>query len=43
MKETEVRSEYLKIASSRLSRKGDKTFDKLKELKTEPVKEAATL
>lgn len=26
MKETEVRSEYLKIASSRFSRKGDRTF-----------------
>ena len=33
MKETEVRSEYLKIASSRLSRKGDKTFKKKRTVK----------
>ncbi|GAA4341907.1 ATP-binding protein [Flaviaesturariibacter amylovorans] len=33
MKEQEVRSEYLKIASSRLSRKGEKTFGKKRMVK----------
>ncbi len=33
MKEQEVRSEYLKIASSRLSRKGEKTYTKQRSVK----------